>query len=333
MIPAGAVSRAELVREARKEGRLVWYVGPNPVTRLLVERFRRRFPFVRLETVPLDGPVIGERFLSEKARGDETVDVLSGGAGQSFPLFRAKHYLARLDGLPSWPGQPAEAKDAAGFWFSYMVMRTVLLYNRHMVADRDVPRTYRDFVHARWREQVVVVHPSSRGWGMAFFRFAAAHPKLGEPWVRRLAALRPLFLYQAGGVLTQTILEGGRPLGYGRDLEYVFAKRAGEAIGMREMPEGFLLQSMPAAVNAAAPHPAAARLFADWLMSEETRDFVGGLGFGYPLRSGFLKRALADGAWVAPAASPADVRAFVERMSRLAVRGGYVPSVPPSVRF
>jgi len=319
---------------ARREGRLVWYAGPNPMTKILADRFRRDHPGIALEIVALDGPVMGERFLSEKRISCEIADVLSGGAGQCFPLFRRRGYLASLSDLPSWRSHPEWAKDPGGFSFSYMNMKTVLMYNAHMISERLAPRSYADFLDLRWRGRVVAVHPSSRGWGLQFFRFAAAHPSLGKAWIRRFGDLEPLLLYMAGGVLTQTIVEGGRPLGFGRDLEAVFARKAGEAIGMRPMKEGFLLQFMPSGVNAKAPHPNAARLFADWLMSEETRDFISSQGFGYPMR-GDLRRAREDGAYIPGPDdwSYAKTRRFVNEMAKLLTRRRYVPSIPPKVSF
>src|SRR5689334_11406748 len=121
--------------QARREGRLVWYAGPNPMTKILVVLFHAKYPEIQVRTVPLDGPVMGERFLCEKEAGFEAADVMSGGASQCFPLFRERGWLADLRGLPNWRSHPAWAKDPLGASFAYLNMKTVLMYNTWMVAD------------------------------------------------------------------------------------------------------------------------------------------------------------------------------------------------------
>jgi iron(III) transport system substrate-binding protein len=320
---------------ARREGRLVWYTGPNPVTPVLAQAFRGKYPWLRLEIVALDGPVISERFYEDKDARRESADVLCVGSGQSLVDFKKRGYLAPLADLPNWDDIPDWSKDAGGFFYHYINSRFGIMYNTHMVSDRQAPRSYAELVEPRWKGLVALIHPSSRGMGLRFFQFAASHPSLGWKWIAKLRRVEPLVLYMAGGPLTTLVIEGGRPVAPHRDLEAVFVARDHPHVRFRSVSEGRLIQFIPLAVNARARNPNAARVFADWVMSRPARRLLESYGYGYPIRRDSKGPAADRQAHIQTIESfpIAESRVLAARAAKLLRTGEYEPTIPPRIRF
>lgn len=313
----------------------MWYAGPNPVTRALAEAFGRRFPWIKIKIVALDGPVISERFYEDKDARREIADVVCVGSGQSLVDFKRRGYLAPLSDLSNWREIPDWAKDPQGFFYYYINSRFGLMYNSQMVKPGEAPRSYAELVEPRWRGKVALIHPSSRGMGLRFFQFAASHPRLGWGWIEKLRAVEPLVLPMAGGPLTSLVIEGGRPVAPHRDLEAAFTAREHPHIKFKWVEEGRLVQLIPLGINSRARHPNAARVFADWVMSAEARRLLESFGFGYPIRKGSRGPAGDSSAWLQPTGSfdPESSRQLVARAAALLRTDEYEPTIPPSIRF
>ncbi|MDD5628973.1 MAG: extracellular solute-binding protein [Elusimicrobia bacterium] len=329
------VWRRRTLRAARREGRLVWYTGPNPVTPLLAAAFRRAHPGLEMEIVALDGPVISERFYEDKDAGREVCDVLCAGSGQCLEDYKVRGYLATLEALPHWRDIPDWAKDRDGCYYHYINSRFGIMYNSRLLPDREAPRSFAELVEPRWRRRVALTHPSSRGMGLRFFRYAAEYPGLGWRWIARLRRVEPLILPMAGGPLTALVLEGGRAVAVHRDLEAAFLRRQEPSIRFRRVAEAAPVQLIPMAVNARARHPNAARLFVDWVMSAAARRLLEGYGYGYPIRRGVPGPDRDPRAWLQPLGSfrPGATRRLVARVCALLRQGEYTPTIPARIRF
>ena len=320
---------------ARREGTLTWYVGPNPVTPVLLKAFNRRFPWIKVKTVALDGPVISERFYEDKEARREVADVLCVGSGQSLVDFKRHGWLSPLDRLPSWEDIPGWAKDPAGFFYYYINSRFGLMYNSLMVSPQEAPRSYAELIKPKWKGKVALIHPTSRGMGLRFFQFAASHPKLGWRWIEKLRQVEPLVLYMAGGPLTTLVIEGGRPVAPHRDMEAAFVAREHPHVKFKWVDEGRLVQFIPLAVNSRARHPNAARVLANWVMSEEARRMLESYGYGYPIRRGSKGPAADSKAWLQATESfkPGESHEFAAKAAKLLRMGEYDPTIPPNIRF
>jgi ABC-type Fe3+ transport system substrate-binding protein len=79
--------------------------------------------------------------------------------------------------------------------------------------------------------------------------------------------------------------------------------------------EGFSYQFTTASVNSHAPHPYAARLFVDWLMSAEAKQVMRRSGYGVP--AGSREQMEAEGAWILDIEkiTPPETREFTRRAS------------------
>jgi iron(III) transport system substrate-binding protein len=304
-----------LVAGAEKEGALLWYAGTNPMHKAVVKAFQAKYPFIEVEAVYLGGPTIAQRFYADKERGVEVADCFSSGLTEVYPDARERGYLARLDGLPRWKDHPAWAKDPNGHYAFFHSIRHVIISNVDEVSDADAPKTYAELADPRWKDRVALVDPDTGGMGVYFARFAAGNPALGFPWMERMRANGVHLSYQSGQLL-EAVTSGRRAVALGRDVEAVDALKSGAPIRFVRAADGYPLQFTTIGVNRRAPHPHAARLFADWLLSAEMHAVMEKEGYGVPTADG--EAELTRGAWKldVETITPKETKEFTQKASR-----------------
>jgi iron(III) transport system substrate-binding protein len=308
------VTEQNLLEGASKEGALLWYAGTNPMHKEILKAFQERYPFFKAEAIHLGGPTLAQRFYADKERGMEAADVFSSGLTEVYPDLRARGYLARIDNLPHWPAHPDWAKDPNGAYVYFHAIKHVIIYNTTLVKEAEAPRSYAELAEPRWKDKVVLVDPDTGGAGIYFARFAAQHKGLGFVWLENMRANGALLAYQTGQLM-EAVSSGRRPIGLGRDVEAADAQRSGAPLKYVIAAEGFSYQFTTASVNSRAPHPYAARLFVDWLMSAEAKQVIRRGGYGVP--AGSREAVEVEGAWILEIEkiSPQETREFTQRAS------------------
>jgi len=311
---AAAGGTSPLETAARAEGKLVWYAIDLPYNHAVVDLFRKEHPEIALDAVLTGGVQVVRKFTSERDAGAPSADCVTAGVAEVFPEFRRKGYLADLTALPHWKERAAWTKDPHGAYFFYANYKVGFVYNTSLLKPDEVPSSYAELVEPKWKGKVAVVDPATGGFGLPFFRFVEAQKGLGMPWIEKLGKNAPMLSFQAAQ-LAEAVATGMRPLGLLRDSEAQGAAAKGAPVAFKTGREGFLLHMMPVAVNREAPHPNAARLFVDWLMSEPTQRELAKQGVGLsPLST--QKELERSGAWVLDieTISAADTKAFLKKL-------------------
>lgn len=272
---------ADLVEGAKKEGKLTFYSAlPQFSNQLLLKAFMTTYPFVKAEVVRAGGPVIAQRFSAEKARNVENMDVIYSGAAEAYPEWVKSDYIARIDNLPEWPDVIDLAKAPSNRYVAFAYALQVLAWNRKMVQDDEVPSDLWEFTKPMWKGGVATGDPVGAGFALNWYSFAAGDrpqdprshgrpPGLGWPWMSAMSQNEVLLAGQLGN-LTDTLVSGRRPVVLQHwDTEIVEAIKQGAQLGWKYPKQGTVAQHILGAVNSKAPHPYTARLFLNWLLSQE----------------------------------------------------------------
>ena len=308
-LPAfAAPGEGTLYEAARKEGGLVWTEVPLAFNQSVAREFEKRYPGVKVTLVPSGGTQIVQRFKLDKTAGKEEIDCLSSGLTEAYPDLRRKGWLAPLDALPAWKGRAAADRDPNGAYFYYADFEIVLMWNTTLVKDAEAPKTVRELAEPRWRGRVVMFDPSSAGVAVPLYRWTVSTLGLGLDWLRALRANEVLLAANAAQ-MDEAVASGRRAVALPRDAEAVSAQRRGAPVAFRIPADGRMLHRMPLAINAAAPHPNAARLFADWLLSPEARKALAPEGAGVPAAG---KKTPGPWSLDAENVSPEETKTFVD---------------------
>jgi iron(III) transport system substrate-binding protein len=256
-----------LIQAAEKEAKLVWWTTTNfDLSQRILERFEKKYPSIKTELFRAGrGPLLN-RILAEALAGRHAWDVLSGSGEMYSPLMERKLVV---------PYRSAESNDGSmigrdGEWIAYHTNTYVLGVNTRMLKSERAPRSYEALLDGRWKDGKISLdsdaYPVLIGLSQAWGKEKAVN------YLKRLAAQNPI-VKRGNDERIQLTAAGEYPLvlGYASGIARVAQKGA--------LMETFALDPVVVQVNplqiaAGAPHPNAARLFADFALSKEGQELM-----------------------------------------------------------
>jgi iron(III) transport system substrate-binding protein len=256
-----AVEREKkLVEGAKAEGEMVWYTnsGVDNANRY-VQAFKKAYPFIDARFWRAKSRDVAQKFLTESRGGISVADVVKTTTDLLPSLFE-RNLIGRYES-PIRAGYPAQAKGA--LWTSTNYEFRVFGYNPKMVARQDVPKTWDELLNPRWTGQILFDESSLeevlalRGtWGK-------------DRTVAYLNKLRPQLLIRRGrDNIANLMMAGEAPLAvtiYPYNAETLRAQ--GAPIDW-VAPDVITTLVYPLTLPRSSPHPYAAALFYDFLLSD-----------------------------------------------------------------
>lgn len=269
-----------LLKGAQAEGELAYY-GTLPIDEFLpfarVYNSRYRAMALNHYFSPREG--ILNRALTEARAGRHAVDVVQVDLSYGYQLLNAN--LVQPYQIPGTNRYFDGTFDPAGNWHSMYSLTTALIYNTQSLKPEQAPKSYDELLSPTWKGKMLF-DPE------AGFMLAA----LEEVWGRDKAvnyltrlARQDLSFRRGGTLTTQVVSSGEYPIGIAINGETSAAIREkGAPLGFKVLapaivkPEGFFVMKN-------APHPHAALLFAEWVLSDEAQNFLAAtLGKGVAMK-------------------------------------------------
>lgn len=271
---------------ARKEGQINIYPAFNQASIIDAGVFQKRFPEIKVVQVVLQGAPQVQRILSERRAGKYIADIVIGGGVVDRELARA-NALDPIRGALILP----EVLDESKWWQSkhhytdpeqkYTLLyigapSTVnVYYNSKLVNPAKDLRSPRDLLNPKWRGKIVTYDIRGGGPGGGTFRLIYHHPKLGPEFIKKLFADTEITLTRDGRLAVDWLATGKFPIclvcSY-TDVEKT--KSQGLPVdtysfGPIEGVAGLTAEGATASVMNRPPHPNAAKIFVNWLLSRE----------------------------------------------------------------
>ena len=304
-----------LVKGAQEEGELVYYgtILVNEFTEL-GKSFKARYPFLNLKHYYAPREGILNRSLTEARAGSYAVDAIQVDSSYGYQLINENlvHPYAVAARDRFYDG----TYDPSGSWHSMYYLTTAMIYNTTLVKPESVPQTYDTLLDPLWKGKLLF--DPEAGYILAALEQAWGREKA----VDYLTKLRKQDLsFRRGGALTTQVVSSGEyPIGIAINGETSAAIRdKGAPLGFKVLspkivkPEGLFL-----ARN--SPHPHAALLFAEWVLSEEGQTVLAGkLGKGIAMkgvRSKFQEFQVQPDYVVTPKLGP-NLKTYIEDFARI----------------
>ncbi len=270
------------VAAAEKEGRVVLYVGSGPLTKHEpTERFQKAYPKIRVTTVRGRGYQIGPRIFAERRADRYIADLVVTGKNTAFVTLYAGNILDPIkptlilpevvDQSKWWQGKHKYADRAGKHIFVFLgnAGGANIAYNTNLV-DGKTLKSYRDLINPKWKGKIVAYDPRVSGMGTTsiFFYY---HPALGPDFMRRLYGEMDLTIVrnyrQATDWLGQNKFSLCIPC---TNVDRAIQQGLPIALALG-LKEGRVMSSKGGTLSLVnrAPHPNAAKVFINWLLSRE----------------------------------------------------------------
>lgn len=265
---------------AKNEGKVVVYTSTGAEVRVpLANAFKEKFG-LDLEFVIGSPAEVTRKLHGERTAGLYLADVTIEGVTQTLfenrtqgaldPL-KPELLLPEVVDAKSWWGGSLPFIDNEGTYalafISYAVMSTIR--NTEMAGVEQF-KSYNDLLKPSWKGKIVLDDPKVAGAGSTWFAWMA-HKGPGVDYLRQLAK-QEMVLTRDRRQLVEWVARSRYPLAIGIRTEIVTEfKKIGAPIESITPEEGTYLTPGPSILGLVnkAPHPNAARLFINWLLTKE----------------------------------------------------------------
>lgn len=258
-----------LEEAAHKEGGLTWYTAQTDgeTAERIGRAFTTRYPGVKVTVVRTTAQVAYERLLAEIKNKTPSCDVFSSTDPGHDETLKQKGLLARYVPQNDAALSPKfRAFDKDGYYHTTSGGLVLIARNTNLVNADDAPKNWPDLLNPKWNRKLTVGHPAFSGfvgtWVLAMRKL------YGWQFFEALEKNRP----QVGRSIidtTTTLTAGERAVGASSSTSTLHALDKGNPLAVIYPTDGTLLIVAASAVLAGAPHPSAARLFLEFLQTEE----------------------------------------------------------------
>lgn len=269
-----SISRAASTEElAKAEGEVVFYSSLNNeqiVT--LREAFQKKYPFLKVDFFRGTSDRVLQRIITEAQAGRYSVDVFS---SAGFQLHSIKEKGLTASHTVEEPAVfPKGFREPDGHWTNLHSLHVSMGYNTKLVAARDAPKRYEDLLQPQWKGKIGF-NVRDVEWFVNMLRIRGREN--GLDFMRKLAAQRPAY-HEAHNLVAQ-LLAAGEFHSVVNTYGHILARESARGAPVQWMlVEPVITYLHPVAVARHSPHPMAARLFINFLLSREGQGMLSAQG-------------------------------------------------------
>lgn len=262
---ASGTASSPWISEAKKEGKLMIYTSMN-IRDLspLINGFEKKYPFIKTEHYRTTSENVVSKVLMETRANKYIPDIIA--AGDNDMYFVKKNNLLATYISPEREFIREEFKDKEGIWTGLYFLSYVIAYNTKLVSPADTPKSYEDLLKARWRGKMGM-DSKEIAWFQTQLEIMGREN--GLRFMKKLA--QQDIKMRIGHILLISLLAAGEydalVVAFVNQVEEL--RRNGARIDW--VPSQQPIPAMPHAVGISkhAPHPNTAKLYVDYILSEE----------------------------------------------------------------
>jgi iron(III) transport system substrate-binding protein len=267
-----AQSSAGLLDRARREGSLTLYTSLAPTeSQPLANAFEKKYG-VKVQLWRGQSDEVVQRVVTEAKGRRFAVDVVETN-GPEMEMIAREKLLGELQSAYV-SDLPANAIPAHRTWFPDRMNYFVVGYNTAKVKRGDIPATYEGFTDPKWKGRIAL-EATDAEWMATLIKTSPGNK--GTDIVRKIAALQPSL--RKGHVLLASLVAAGEvPIGlamYNSNIETL--KRKGAPIDYVPV-QPVVARPQGIGVARSAPHPNAAILFAEFVLSPDGQQLFESMG-------------------------------------------------------
>lgn len=264
----------KLQAAARREGALTVYTAFRPQDLpAIVGPFESKYG-IKVKAWRSGTNIVTQRVLTEAASKRAEVDVVMIPASDMVALYREKILQPVMS--PYFKDLIPGALPAHHYWATVFMNVTVQSYNTNLFKKEDLPKTFADLLDPKWRGNLGI-ETKAEEW------FTKVVQSMGEEkgtkLFRDIVARNGMSARLGVSLLHNLVIAGEVPLALTVYIDLPEKdKRAGKPVDWFAL-EPVVAQGFNMGVAQRAPHPNAALLFYDYMLSPETQKLLASLHY------------------------------------------------------
>lgn len=262
-----------IIEAAKKEGVLVVYTSMSvDQAQRILDVFKARYPFLKTTMFRAVGERLLTKIMTEAQAGKFDFDAVQSAESQAY--FLKKKNLLQKYVSPETKNIQKPFFDPEGYWAAVYVMPNVIAYNTRMVKRSEVPKGDGDLLNPKWKNKIGMDHTKPEWFAWKLKRMGE---EKGLAYMKKLGA-QEFRLYAGLSVVTNLLAAGEFPLVLNTYLHNVEdIKRKGAPVDW-VVQEPVFTKFQPLGISSKAQHPNAAKLFTDFMLSDEGQKVIASFG-------------------------------------------------------
>jgi iron(III) transport system substrate-binding protein len=260
----GFAAGPDIIEGAKKEGEMVWYGGgSSEIDEVIGKNFSKKYPFIQAKKFRIQSQKLLVRFEAETRAGKHVADIVRT-TDWYIDIFKKKGLLLKYDS-PERKFFIKELKDADGHYTALYKQLHVLAYNTKLIRKEELPRTYEDLLDPKWKGKLAL-EDASYVWFVNLLKMKGE--SAGIEFMKKLAR-QNVSLRSGTTLLTSLVAAGEIPLAIDIYADTVVREKKKGAPLELHVLEPAIVHTITGGISQNAPHPNAAKLFMDYLLSDE----------------------------------------------------------------
>ncbi|MGH7827948.1 MAG: ABC transporter substrate-binding protein [Candidatus Binatia bacterium] len=265
-----AANPQELIEGAKKEGELVLYASMNlEEANIIINKFAEKYPFLKVNLNRTGSEKLLSKVLTEARAKKNFADVIQTVEFSMHTLTKRKilgRYLPAGNSL-----YPNEFKEE-GYWTTAYYNPYVVAYNTKLVPQERLPKTYEDLLNPVWKGKMMM-EGTKVDWFAGMLQIMGR--ERGLKFMRELAK-QQLMLRTGHNLIAQLVAAGEAHFDINIPASSIDRmKETGAPIDWTALgPAPAIMVGI--GIAAQPPHPNAARLYVDFVLSKEGQRLMRG---------------------------------------------------------
>ncbi|MFQ5849247.1 MAG: ABC transporter substrate-binding protein [Candidatus Binatia bacterium] len=272
--PVLAGAESPWIEKAKAEGELMLY-GTTQISQMqgVIKSFGKKYPFVKVHYYRAGADKLAQKIVTEIRVGRHLADVYQIRGDYRFML-RKMGLFGRYESKERRHIRDIY-KDADGFWTGVYANIELIGYNKDLVSPGEVPRSRQDLLDPKWKGKIAM-DPTDVSWYITQLHLLGAGK--AREFMGELA--RQNVQFRRGHTLLAQLLAAG-------EFSLLMTLRDNTAYGLiqKGAPIDWVAMEpvIPNPANSVAlpkqpPHPSAARLWIDYILSRKGQEVLRNFG-------------------------------------------------------
>ena len=259
----------KLIDGAKKEGALVWYMSASiEDAQAILLAFSKKYPFLKTDFFRAGSARLFNRIMNEARAGKVLFDLVAVRGLETHQLVKAG--LLQPYVSPESAAYPAGFKDSKGYWVDYFDSYNVIGYNTQLVARDQAPKSWEDLLDPKWKGRIALDEEN-------FSWYGAMTQKWGKEKTQRYMralAKQDIQLRNGQTLIAQLMAAGEFSVAMVLAHRIEKMKEQGAPVAWVTTLDPVTVSLHPIGIAAKTPHPNAAKLFVDFILSKDGQQLL-----------------------------------------------------------